>query len=105
MFFDNYKKHSDAQLRPSLLWEYKLEYFDWNSMRETVLQRVVERGRTDDFYAALNLYGLEGFKEGIKNIPSLSKKDMIFVSTVFGIKKQELKCYTQKQLHQKHWNS
>ena len=105
MFFDNYKKHPDAQLRPSLLWEYKLEYFDWNSMRETVLQRVVERGRPDDFYAVLNLYGLKGFKEGIKNIPSLNKKDIIFVSTVFGIKKHELKCYTRKQLHSKHWNS
>jgi len=105
MFFDNYKKHQDARLRSSLLWEYDLDRFDWDAMQNVVLQRVIERGRTDDFYAVLNLYGLEGFKEGIKNIPSLSKKEMIFVSTVFGIKKQELKCYTQKQLRQKHWNS
>jgi hypothetical protein len=105
MFFDNYKKHSDAQIRASLLWEYNLTHFDWNAMQHIVLQRVIERGRITDFYAVLNLYGLNAFKEGVKNIPNLNEKDIAFVCTVFGIKKQELKCYTHKQLRQTHWNS
>jgi len=105
MFFDNYKQHQDAQLRSSLLWEYDLARFDWIAMQNIVIQRVIERGRITDFYAVLNLYGLKEFKEGVKNIPSLNKKDIAFVCTVFEIKKQELKCYTHKQLRQKHWNS
>jgi hypothetical protein len=105
MFFDNYQNHQEARLRTSLFWEYELEDIDWIAMRTLVLQRVIERGRMDDFYAALNLYGLNGFKEGIKNIPYLNAKDIAFVCTVFGIKKRELKCYIQKQLRQKHWNS
>ena len=105
MFFDNYKKHQDARLRSSLLWEYDLARFDWNAMQNIVLQRVIERGRITDFYAVLNLYGLKEFKDGVKNIPNLNEKDIAFVCTIFGIKKQELKCYTQKQLRQKHWNS
>lgn len=105
MFFDNYKMHQDARLRSSLLWEYDLDRFDWDAMQNIVLQRVIERGRITDFYAVINLYGLESFKEGIKNIPNLNEKDIAFVCTVFGIKKKELKCYTQKQLRQKHWNS
>ena len=104
MYFENYKLHQDAQVRPSLLWEYELEHFDWNAMQSVVIQRVVERGRINDFYAVLNLYGLKEFKEGVKNIPNLNKKDIAFVCTIFGIKKQELKCYTQKQLRQKHWS-
>ena len=84
-----------------MLWEYELENFDWEAMRTVVLQRVIERGRMDDFYAALNLYGLNGFKEGIKNIPYLNAKDIAFVCKVFGLKKRELKCYIQKQLRQK----
>jgi len=105
MFFDNYKKHQDTRLRSTLLWEYDLSRFDWDAMRNLVLQRVIERGRITDFYAVINLYGLESFKEGVKNIPNLNEKDIAFVCTVFGIKKKELKCYTQKQLRQKHWNS
>jgi hypothetical protein len=96
MFFDNYKKINDAQLRQSLLWEYNLEQFDWNAMQTLVLQRVIERGRISDFYAVLNLYGKKAFIEGIKNISYLNDKDIAFVCTVFGLKKHELKCYTQK---------
>lgn len=70
-----------------------------------VVQRVIERGRITDFYAALNLYGMKSFKEAVKNIPYLNKKDINFVCTVFGIKKEDLKCYTHIQFHPKHWNS
>ena len=98
MFFDNYKKFNDAELRPSLLWEYNLDQIDWNAMQTIVLQRVIERGRLDDFYAALNRYGKKEFVKGIKNIPYLNDKDIAFVCTVFNLKKQDLKCYTQKPL-------
>ena len=29
MFFDNYKQHTDAQIRQSLFWEYDMSRFDW----------------------------------------------------------------------------
>ena len=31
--------------------------FDWEKMRTLVVQRVIERGRKDDFFAILNRYG------------------------------------------------
>jgi hypothetical protein len=105
MFFDNYPLHQDARIRPSLLWEYDLDGFDWGAMRNIVLQRVIERGRITDFYAALNLYGLSGFIEGVRHIPYMNTKDRTFVCTVFGIKKEDLSCYTQKPLRQQHWHS
>ncbi|WP_080903877.1 hypothetical protein [Parabacteroides sp. Marseille-P3160] len=105
MFFDDYPSHSEAQIRPSLLWEYNTEEIDWNEMRNVVVQRIIERGRPDDYYAALNLYGLQGFIEAIKTIPYMNVKDMAFVCHVFGLKKEELKCYTRQQLHRQHWNS
>jgi hypothetical protein len=105
MFFDDYKQHSDSQIRPSLFWEYDLTRFDWNQMRTLVVQRVVERGRMDDFYAMLNMYGIDGVREAIKDIPTLCPKDLSFVCNVFNLKKEELKCYTLKQLRPQHWNS
>ena len=100
MFFE----HKTARIRESLLWEYDLSRFDWQAMRLIVVQRVVERGRMEDFYALLNMYGIEGVRESIKEIPVMSPKDMSFVCSVFDIKKEELKCYLRRQSHPQHWN-
>ncbi len=105
MYFDNYKQHPDAQVNPALLWEYDLSRFDFQQMRNVVVQRVVERGWPDDWYAALNLYGEDGMVAAIKELPYLNDKDMNFVSVIFEIPLPELKCYEKKQYRQSHWNS
>jgi len=88
-----------------LLWEFDLEKFDWQQMRNEVVQRVLERGRMDDFYAILNLYGVEGVKEALREIPYMNDKDMNFACIAFDLRKEELKCYTKKQSMPLHWNS
>lgn len=105
MFFSNYKLHKDCILRRSLLWEYDWDKIDWQAMKPIVVQRVLERGRISDFYAILNLYGLKAVKETFCQLPYMNKKDINFVCTIFGIKKESLKCCTQKQSRPQHWNS
>ena len=104
-YLSDYKNHSDAKIKPTLLWEYDLSKFDYQQMRDIVVQRVVERGWPNDWYAALNLYGEEGIKTAIKNLPYLNDKDMNFVSKAFGIPLSKMRCYTKKQLQPAHWNS
>lgn len=105
--FDEYKTYTgNSSISPSLLWEYDLSHFDWRKSRKIVVQRVIERGWLKDFYAAFNLYGgIEGFREIIKEVPNLSPMDMNFVCIVFNLKKEELKCYTRKQLRNQLLNS
>ena len=105
MYFDGYKEHTDARINPGLLWEYDLSRFDYQQMRNVVVQRVVERGFPDDWYAALNLYGVNGMKDAIKALPYLNDKDMNFVSVLFEIPLSEMKCYERKQSRPSHWNS
>ena len=105
MPFEDYHNHKNAEVRPSLLWEFDLEKFDWQQMRNEVVQRVLERGRMDDFYAILNLYGVEGVKAALREIPYMNDKDMNFACIAFDLRKQELKCYTKKQSMPLHWNS
>ena len=88
-----------------MLWEFDLEEFDWQQMRNEVVQRVLERGRMDDFYAILNLYGVEGVKAALREIPYMNDKDMNFACVAFDLRKEELKCYTRKQSMPLHWNS
>jgi hypothetical protein len=104
MPFEDYFNHKNAEVRPTLLWEYDLSNFDWQKMRNEVVQRVLERGRMDDFYAILNLYGLEGVKAALREIPYMNDKDMNFACVAFDLRKEELKCYTRKQSMPLHWN-
>lgn len=107
LFFDDWKEKSKtAEISPTLLWEYDLTRFDWQKMSIVVMQRIIERGWIKDFYVAIRLYGgVENVKEIIRNIPMLSEKDMSFVCAVFGLKKEDLKCYTRKLLREKLLNS
>ena len=97
MLFSEYKKHSITKINPTLLWEYDLVNFDYQDMRNIVVHRVIERGWPNDYFAILNLYGLKGVKEAIKQIPYLNVKDMNFVSLVFHIPLNQLLCYKRKQ--------
>lgn len=105
IFFEKYKEYSGRTVNPALLWEYDLKDFDYQQMRNIVVQRVIERGWRNDWYAALNLYGVEGMKEVIKELPYLNKQDMHFVSTIFNITLSEMKCYEKKRFQKTHWNS
>ena len=101
MIFDDWREKDIKNISRSLLWEYDLNNFDWNDMKVVVMQRVIERGWMDDFYAAINIYGgIDKVREIIKNIPVLSEKDMNFVCAIFKLKKEDLKCYTRKQLRE-----
>lgn len=99
--FDDYKKYGACSVSPSLLWEYDLSDFDWWKSRKIVVQRILERGWLEDYYAGFNLYGgIEGFREIIKEIPFLSPRDMNFACIAFDLKKEDLKCYTRKLLRE-----
>jgi hypothetical protein len=108
MFQDWRKKiKENPQISPHLLWDVDKSNIDWNAMKKFVVQRVIERGWENDYYAIFKLYGGKtGVKKIIKEIPVLfSPKDEAFVLSVFNIKKGDLQCYIKKQLREKHLSS
>lgn len=105
MYFSDYKKHKNCKLRDSLFWEYDMRNFNPKEHGLLVVQRVIERGRKDDYYAMFNIFGIRGVRNLVKQIAYLNAKDMNFVCVLFNLKQEDLKCYTRKQLRQQHWNS
>jgi hypothetical protein len=97
IYLEDYKKHPDAKVNPILLWEYDLADFDFQQLRDVVVQRVIERGWPKDWWAVLNMYGEKGVKAAIKSISYLNDKDMNFVSKAFEIPLTEMKCYEKKR--------
>ncbi len=105
MFFSDYEDYTDVKLNPKLLWEYDLTTFDYQDMRNVVVQRVIERGWPSDYYAMLNLYGEDGVIEAVKVVPYFNDMDMNFVHVLFNIPLTELKSYHKKKLPDRHWDS
>ncbi len=105
--FDDYKEHrGEYAVSPSLLWEYDLSAFDWWKSRKIVVSRILEHGWLKDYFAAFDLYGgIDGFRNVIREIPYLAPRDMNFACIAFGLKKEELKCYTRKQWREQRLNS
>ena len=58
------------RINTALLWEYDMDTFDWQKSKNIVVQRIVEMGTPEDFYAAFDMYGgIGGFREIVKSVP------------------------------------
>ncbi len=103
--FTTYKKEKGLhQINKGLLWDYKLDNFDWQKYRKTVAERVITMGRLSDWYAAFDRYGgIRGFKKIARDeVVDLSQRDLDFMCMALNIDKKNTKCYKQQQLRKAH---
>ena len=110
--FNDWKERikENPQVNKSLLWDMKTSDMtdeDWQYMKLLVVERVIERGCENDYYAIFRLYGgPKGVREIIKQIRKvLDPVDEAFVRMVFNLKKEDLICYERKRLRELHLNS
>lgn len=92
------------QVNSGLLWEYRMEDFDWQRYRRVVAERVIALGRLFDWYGAFDLYGgIRGFRKIARDeVVDLSPRDLDFMCRALNIEKSETKCYKQAQLRKAH---
>ena len=103
--FATYKDERGRHLlNQGLLWEYRLEDFDWQKYRRVVAERVISMGRLSDWYAAFDLYGgIRGFRKIARDeVVDISPRDLNFVCHALNIKKEDTRCYKQAQLRKAH---
>ena len=107
MFNDWEERIKDnPQVSSYLFWDIDKSKIDWNSMKEFVVERVIERGSENDFYAIFQLYGgPKGVREIIKKIEFCDPKDESLARILFNLKKNDLECYKRKRLRELHLNS
>jgi hypothetical protein len=73
-----------------LFWDYPQLNIDLDKHAKFVVERVVTRGRLEDFYKLLKIYPKERIVECLKRSKELDAKTRHFVSDYFGIPVQEL---------------
>jgi len=107
--FQDWREHikDNPQISPHLLWDMDMKEFDMQKGRRLVIERVLERGGMNDFYAMIILYG------GINKVKKIIEEEVyIFdpriealVKAIFNIQKEAMKCYEKKRLREIYLNS
>jgi len=103
MYFDNHADFLKARINPDLFWEYNLKAFNFEQQIDLVVQRVIERGGGNDFYALYNLYGKDKVNISIRRIPIFGQREMEFIDVVLGVPYKELAAYDNMKKYPDKW--
>lgn len=92
MFFGDYKKHKNAKLDLSLLWDYNTSgRIPWKRWKSTIIRRTVIRGDRSDWYFILNKYGIEEVRNEILK-HRWDREHYNFLPLALKIDKRKLRC-------------
>ncbi len=91
-------------IKKELFWDVDPQNIDLIKHQSFILQRVLNYGTLDNLQELISVYGIKKIKSAVCQLKNLSNKSLNFVSFFFSIPKEQLKCYTKKQLSQTHWN-
>jgi len=72
-------------IRSSLLWDMDLSSFDLQKGKQIVIERTIERGQMDDYYAAFDHYGFDTFRESLAKIKRLNPYVAPFATIAFHL--------------------
>jgi len=99
------RKHMDKPLlSKQAFWDVDMDKIDYEKNAVHVVEKVIERGKAEDFTTLLKFYGFDKVKELALQALWLSDISMNFCCTLFKVKPTDFKCYEKKQLNQQHWN-
>lgn len=103
--FDEYRQHPECRsVSPALLWDVDAVRFDYQRCRLLVVQRVVEMGLLADWWAMYHLYGgAAGVRGLLKEVPHLSPRALALVCSLYGLRKEELRCHTRRRSTEDCW--
>lgn len=90
-------------LRKELFWDINFDQIDFNENRLLIIERVLNFGNIEEFKAIVAYYGRDTIKEAVRKAGYLDPKTLEFVVSYFNLKREEIRCFSKKQLRQPHW--
>ena len=76
-----------------LFWDCNMDMLDPNIDKKLIVERVFTRGTENDEREIFNYYGKETIIGTILDIKYFDKKTLNYLSVIFGIPKENFKCY------------
>jgi hypothetical protein len=83
------------KLNSTLFWDIDIATLDYELHSRLIVERVLTRGNLTDWFELLGYYGLEKIKSEALQIRYLDDLTLHFCSLIFGVPKNQFRCYTQ----------
>ncbi|HMQ46214.1 MAG TPA: hypothetical protein PKA00_11085 [Saprospiraceae bacterium] len=87
----------------NLFWDIEEDALDSEKNARFIIERVLSQGRLRDWFALVDLYGLDKIKHESLKIRYLDKVTLNFCSKLFNVPKSKFRCYKQPQSIQQLW--
>ena len=91
-------------LSKQAFWDVDMEKIDYKKNAVHVVEKVIERGKAEDFDNLVKFYGFKHVKDLALQANWLSDISINFCCALFKVKPTDFKCYGKKQLNQAHWD-
>lgn len=91
------------RLHKRLFWEFRVDAIDWQKEYAVIIQRVIERGTTQEWKELVRFYGKDRVVKTLKEEVNYLPDEIIEnVCSYFRLKPSHLKCYIRKQSLPRH---
>lgn len=84
-------------------WDVDMEKIDYEKNARFVVEKVITRGKLEDFNEIRKFYGDYRIKEEIVKVRWLNDIDLNFCCKLFDLQPQQFRCYTIKQSNPELW--
>jgi hypothetical protein len=90
-------------INEKLFWDTNTETLDPVRHKQTIIERVLERGSWLEIQELISFYGKSEITEAAKKSRWFSDKTMHFISGYFDLPLEQMRCYKEKQLNPTHY--
>lgn len=99
MFFteEKIRENKNDKFSDIIFWDCDKNNIDIQKMKDFITERVIHIGTEKDFYALFNNYGgVNAVREIIKNLKHIDESDIGYISAMFELKEDDLRCLKEK---------
>jgi hypothetical protein len=93
-----------SRLSPYLFWDTDKNALDKEKSRSFIIHRVLELGSISDWKLVRKAYGLDVIKDEAVKFRELDDVTLSFLSALFGLNKEDFRCYRLRQSAQNYWS-
>lgn len=93
-----------GRLSKRMFWDTPLENIHWFDHRGFIIERVMRYGRFEDWELIKEWYGRDIMRATVVQLRDLDDISIAFLSLILGLKKEDFRCYRERQSHPSFWH-
>lgn len=93
-----------SNLSKRMFWDTPIENIDPIAHSGFIVERVMRYGEVKDWEIIKKWYGKKGLKEIVVRLRDLDNISISFLSLVLDLKKEDFRCYIERQLRPSFWH-